>query len=295
MEIRTHDALGRRLRSKPRTSGESVVLNARDIEWFSALHRHGYLGTSYLHEFTKNTHKSVRATAYRLRELFHEGRYLERPYQQFDTRTSHWNELVHGLSQGGVEFLKDEGRYTRHAPHPSGPFKHQLMVSSVTASFELGARSAGIRYIPQHEILVRSGNELAVSIDNGLLRPDAVFALEIGGKYVVYFLEADRGTEPLRNSSTSKAFRKSWQRNVEQYRALIGRKIYRDYFKLNAPAVLLNVTISRERMDHMVEVLGEEFPRGCHYMLNYAFPEFGGTFKPPKMMDLLSVSWARFG
>lgn len=226
---------------------------------------------------------------YRLAQLFHEGRYVTRPQQQFNTLDARWNELVHEITPAGIDALKDVDLYLPHAPKHGGPWKHKLMVSCITASFELNAREAGIRYIPQHEILKRSGKELLIHIDGGVLRPDALFALEIEGKYVVYFLEADRGTEPLSTSAS----RKSWNRNIAQYRKLIGHKVYCNYFNLEAPAVLLNVTISNSRRDAMVRVIGHEYPRGCSYIVNYALPEFNEVFRPPREMDMLSVSWER--
>ena len=286
---RTHDSLGRRLRQKRKPNGDAVALSPRDIEWLLALHHHGPLPTSYLHKFTKATHKNYQSTCYRLRQLFHEGAYVTRPRQQFNTKDAHWNELVHQIAPTGEDVLKERGLWQKRAPRTTGPFKHQLMVSCITASFELNAKAAGIRYIHQHEILERSNNDLLVEIDGGILRPDGLFALEIDGKYVVYFLEADRGTEPL----STDASRKSWNRNIAQYRKLIGHKVYRNYFNLEAPAVLLNVTISNSRRDAMVRVIGHEYPRGCSYIFNYALPEFNEVFRPPREMEMLSVSWER--
>ena len=222
--------------------------------------------------------------------LFHESGHIDRPWQQFETLDPRSNDLVHALDKNGIDALRRAERFSEYAPAPGGTFKHQLMVSCITASIELGAKERGWRYIAQHELLARAGTALVTDMD-GPLRPDAMFALDMGGKFMVFFLEADRATEPL----STKNIRKSWGRNVAQYRELIGRGHYRKKFSLKAPAVLLNVTISNTRLDSMTGVVQDEFPGGCAYMLGHACPEFGSYFRPPCVMNLLDVPWKRAG
>jgi hypothetical protein len=227
----------------------------------------------------------------RLKLLFHEHPpHIERSFRQFETLDPRGNELVHELTEHSVAALKEAGLWSAYAPSPGGTFKHQFMVSCITASIELNARKKGWRYIPQHELLQRAETELAIDI-HGLLRPDALFALEIGGKYLIFFLEADRAAEPL----DTRNIRKSFRRNVEQYRQLIGNEVYKDKFNLKARALLLNVTVSEKRRDHMIKMVDEIFPQGCTYILSHALPEFGRYFKPPRTMNLLDVRWQRAG
>ncbi len=290
------DTLGRRLRTRRQPRGERIVLNERDYRWFLALHHHGPLPTSYLHAFTADTHRNLRSSTYRLGQLFHErntehgGPYLERPFQQFETLDPRRNELIHALFKHGRAALEETGALSKFAPAVTGPFKHQIMVSCITASIALQARTLGFRYIAQHELLERVQTELRIRVD-GDLRPDAFFALEIAGKYIAFFVEADRGTEPLRTGSV----RKSWQRTIRQYRSLLGDGLYREVFRLKAPAVLLNVTVSEKRLNTMAKMLQQEFPNGCPYILNHMLPEFGRVLRPPKLLDLLDIEWARAG
>jgi len=288
METRTHDSLGRRLRTRRVKNGDNIILTERDYEWFSAIHRHGPLPTSYLHNFTKDRWTDYHMASRRLAILFHEAGMIDRAFKQFETLDPRSNELVHSLSQSGIDVLKEASLYSSYAPAPGGTFKHQLMVSCITASIELGAREKGWRYIPQHELLERAQTELAVDID-GLLRPDALFALEIDGKYLVFFLEADRATEPL----DTKNIRKSFRHNLEQYRKLIGHGQYKEKFKLKAGALLLNITVSEKRRDHMVKMIEELYAKECTYILNHYLPEFGSFFKPPQVINLLDVAWQR--
>lgn len=289
MEKRAHDSVGRRLRHKRVPEGRRVILTERDLAWFSALHRHGPLPSSYLHEFTKDTHTNFKMSTSRLKLLFHENpSYIDRPFRQFETLDPRGNELVHALTEHSVVALKELGLWSAYAPNPGGPFRHQLMVSCITASIELNAHEKGWRYIPQHQLLERAGTELAVEI-GGLLRPDALFALEIEGKYLVFFLEADRATEPL----GTRDIRKSFRHNVEQYRRLIGNEFYKEKFNLKASALLLNVTVSEKRRDHMTKMVAQFHPHGCTYILSHALPAFGTYFKPPRIMNLLDVKWQR--
>ena len=288
MEKRTHDRLGRRLRTRRVPNGDTIVLTERDHEWLSALHRHGPLPTSYLHGFTRDRWTDYRMASRRLALLFHEACVIDRPFRQFETLDPRSNELVHALTKNGIDILKEASLYSRYAPAPSGTFRHRLMVSCITASIELGARRRGWRYIPQHALLDRAKTELAINID-GLLRPDALFALEMAGKYLAFFLEADRATEPLE----TKNIRKSFRRTVGQYRKLIGEGLYREKFGLKANAVLLNITVSKKRRDHMVKMIGELSPKACPYFLNHCLPEFGSLFKPPPVMDLMDIAWRR--
>jgi hypothetical protein len=237
----------------------------------------------------------------RLKDLFHEkntphgGRYLTHPLKQFETLDPRSNELVHALRPPAIAALKEAGLFSSHAPTPGGTFKHQLMVSCITASIELQARDLGYGYISQQALLERADTNLVIDFSkmknvavDGLLIPDALFALEIDGKFLVFFLEADRGTEPER----TKSMRKSWRHNLEQYHKLIHNGLYKDIFKLKAKAVLLNITISNKRRDNMVAMVSQ---KGCSYILSRSIPEFGRYFKPPKTMNLLDVAWMRKG
>lgn len=290
MEKRTHDRLGRRLRTSRVPNGDRIVLTERDYEWLSALHRHGPLPTSYLHGFTRDRWTDYRMASRRLALLFHEAGVIDRPFRQFETLDPRSNELVHALTKTGIDVLREASLYPRYAPAPSGTFRHRLMVSCITASIELGALQRHWRYIPQHVLLERAQTELVIDID-GLLRPDALFALEMAGKYLIFFLEADRATEPLETTN----IRKSFRRTVEQYRKLIGEGVYREKLGLKANALLLNITVSKKRRDHMVKMIGEIFPKACPYLLNHYLPEFGSLFKPPRVMNLMDTAWQRAG
>ena len=97
------DALGRRTRLQPTTTGKSITLQPADLLWFQKLYEHGPLPSSFLLTYSQDLRLSQKRATERLTDLFNEettkhgGRYLERPAQQFRTLDSRYNQLVYGL------------------------------------------------------------------------------------------------------------------------------------------------------------------------------------------------------
>ncbi|MEP5368499.1 replication-relaxation family protein, partial [Parvibaculum sp.] len=249
--MKTHDALGRRDRYKripSLTEADSpLVPNQGDIAMIEAIHHHGPLSSIYLPEFRKPHGVSRQVAVRRLNFLFNEtravdgGAYLSRPLHQTRTEYAHSKHLVYDLTPASEKLLKRLGKWSASAPSSRNPWTHAFMVSSITASIDLACRRAGLSFIPGHELLDRAettlrqtvgfkwkGRELTVD-----LTPDALFAIDYGGKYRVFMVEADRGTEPI---LTSTASRKSIYRNLLQYRAFVGEGVYQKAYKLQARA-----------------------------------------------------------
>ena len=302
------DTLGRRKRTRRQPSGRTIRPQPRDLLWFEKLHHHGPLPTSYLHAFSEHLARDRARTLKRLASLHHEANLLDRPAQQFDTLDARYNQLIYDLGPRSLQVLHDEGIYRHDAPLPSGPWKHRVMVACITASVELATRGTNTRYIPQHEILGKLGVGLRIPItlrhprtgrdEQHDLVPDALFGLEYRDgdrkSYIFYLVEADRGTEPLKASSLA---RKSFLRSIQQYRTLIGGKLYKEHFGLNAGLLVLNVTSSAERLQNMVDLVAETSESGRNtYLLFQAVPVFGTYFKPPQPMpELFTAPWHRAG
>jgi hypothetical protein len=240
-----HDALGRRHRDRPTSTGKRITLQPRDLLWLQKLHEHGPLSSTYLHEFSKHLAKSEKRARDRLTDLFNEtntphgGAYLVRPPQQFQTLDARYQDLVYDLAPAGERALKQAGLWHDHGARSGGPWWHQQMVAAITASIELGTiADPNLGYIPQHAILSRAKTALRYRVpfknpstgreQQSDLIPDAVFALEyhtVGGSlYRCFVVEADRGTEPSQASSFS---RKSHLRTFLQYREYVGRGLYK--------------------------------------------------------------------
>lgn len=311
----THDAMQRRRRDRPLSTGKRVTPQERDLLWFQALHRHGPLSSTYLHAFSEHLRRNEKRARDRLTDLFNEdrtphgGAYLTRPIQQFRTFDARYQDLVYELGAPAELALKEKGLWSDHAPAPSGPWTHRYMVSAITASIELATLSdPTLTYIPQEAILARSGATLRhpVSFENPVtgkeetrdLIPDALFGLEYatpqGKAYRFFVVEADRATEPSRASTFN---RKSHLRNILQYRNYVGRGLYKDHLGLTAGMLVLNVTTTMATMEKMIDLCGEVSEgRGNSYMLFRTIDDFGGYFKPPKVLDeFLSKPWIRAG
>lgn len=308
----TTDTLGRRCRTRPISTGKRISPQPRDLLWFEKLAEHGPLPSSFLLAFGKETHRSEKRAKERLTDLFNEDRtsekatYLTRPVQQFRTLDARYKQLVYDLSPASIAALRKSGSAIR--PARSGPWRHSLMVSCITASIELAClERSDLQYIPQSTILKRAEQGLRwpteiCEPDSGAtyeknLLPDAIFGLEYlmpeGKRYRFYALEADRATEPLRSAEIH---RKSFLRHLLQYENYIEGLGYKNHLRLTAPMMVLNVTTTNERMTRMLEVSREMFPDGNSYQLFKVWDAFGQTFSPPTPSnDLLSSAWGRAG
>lgn len=303
---KTHDSLNRRIRTTPTSTGKRVVLNDRDIFWLEFLHRHrGPLPATVLHEATAHIHKNPKSTRIRLADLFHEKstddayRYLIRPDEQTAAKNDMWQTRVYDLSVTAVRYLKREGLWHDDAPHLDSWWKHQYLVANITASIEIECRKRGWRYIPGHEILARGRAQLRYNVPydrdgkevSKMLIPDAIFAIDYGGAYRVFIVEGDRGTEQLEYHEA----RKSFERNILQYRSYIGGGLYKEHLKLNAGMVVLNVTTSKSRADSMLRILEDVAGKNTYQCVQFVEGQ-GKQWKPTgPWPHLFEGGWKRAG
>jgi hypothetical protein len=314
MTADTIDSIGRRSRLRATSTGKCVSPTQRDLRWFRTLAEHGPLPSSFLLEFTKDSHASDKRARERFTDLFHEdrtpdgGSYLIRPPQQFRTIDSRYNQIVYDLAPTGRAALKRCGMEAGSHTAPSGPWLHQFMTSCITASIELATLVRDdLSYIPQSEILARASADLRhpVTITDPAtgwtgpkdLVPDAVFGLryhtEHGDRFRFFAVEADRATEPTTSGNWN---RKSFERNLLQYEAYVAGGAYRAHLGLTAPLLVLNVLSDERRMERMVEFASERYPHGNSYMLFQAWEDFGPIFRPPEQSPaLLNGGWVRGG
>jgi hypothetical protein len=309
------DALGRRDREKPHSTGKRVSPRARDLLWLQKLHEHGPLSSRYLHAFSARLARSEKRSQDRLTDLFHEsctahgGAYLTRPWQQFETLDARYQDLVYDLAPAGEAALREQGLWHDRGAAAHGPWRHRAMVAAITASIELATHhDQAMTFIPQHVILKRAETMLRCPVPftdlntgkqlSSDLIPDALFGLEQrhssgASRYRFFVVEADRGTEPSRASTFS---RKSHVRHFLQYQNYVAGGIYRTHLKLTAPLLVLNVTSSAATMRNMIALANELFPEGMTYQLFQARPCFAKHFKPASLLPaLLYDEWKRPG
>jgi hypothetical protein len=309
-----HDALMRRNRLRPVSTGKRVRPQDRDLLWFAKLHEHGPLPSSFLLQYSQDMRRSDKRARERLTDLFNEentpdgGPYLARPPQQFRTIDSRYNQLVYGLTPASEQALKQANLWNPRSSARSGPWLHGFMVSCITASIELATlERPDLAYIPQSRILERADTELRwpttiADPSTGRpcskdLLPDALFGLEYqtdqGGRFRFFVVEADRATEPATSTNFN---RKSFLRNLLQYERYIGQGEYREHLKLTAPLMVLNVSTDMGRMQRMIELSVQRYAKGNAFLLFQTWPDFGSIFRPPPpRCDLLTSNWARGG
>ncbi|WP_104017837.1 replication-relaxation family protein [Roseovarius nitratireducens] len=233
----------------------------REIRWFKHLERHGPQSSQYLYELTRDTHR-CRDTALRQMQKLRAGGYLALPRQQRATERAEFNPYIYDLTKKAKDHLRDLG-LDEPTVHPTGHWWHGYTVSCVTGSIDIAAAREGVRYIPTHEILSRTGADLAIPVAGTKLIPDQLFALDYGGSYRAFALEVDRGTEP----KTSPARRKSWARSIEQYQHVIERQLYKRHYGLKANLIVLWVFSSRTDRERFLKLASSTAPKLAPYVL----------------------------
>lgn len=310
----TYDALHRRLRRQPVSTGKRVHLQERDALWLEKIAEHGPLSSGFLHAFSARMARSSKRARERLTDLFNEantahgGPYLTRPWQQFESFAARYQNLVYDLAPAGIAALRQLDRWHELARNHHGPWRHNAMATAITASIDLACRNhPDIDFIPQHRILARAKAQLRFAVPVAVppsgrsrdidLIPDAVFGLEyrVGSRtsYRFFVVEADRATEP---SKASMFNRKSHWRSFEQYRQYVGAGKYKDHLQLSAGLLVLTVTKDDGTLQRMLQLGEELFPRGNSYLLFRSASEFAGSFRPAEPMpELLDDDWLRIG
>ncbi len=316
MEITT--SAKRRSRMCRTASGKRLELTARDIEIFKLLQRYRYLRSTFLYAFVGG--KNETRFKERLGALFHDGRYINRPKDQWQFAGARYAPAIYELDRAGEAVLAELGVGSQRAASTGShsQFAHSLMIAETLASIELGSRAAGnVRFISAEEIIAnapdtarKAGKPLAlpVSITHIFPRdrtesavfdliPDAVFGLaytEPGGakSYRFFALEAERENRVAASSLKQTSFLKK----VLAYRDIAARETYRAQFG-TPNLVVLVVTGSMARVETMKKVVMEVTAgKGSSMFLFRPFPTLADPFKPASpTTDLFSGPWLRAG
>lgn len=129
----------------------AVYPTERDIEIFKLLTRFRYLPSDYIHAFVGGNGKAL---SYRLNLLSRKPNlYLARSVQQRQRADANYRPLIYELDDRGVRVLRERGLAVPPKAQRRN-FSHDLLISRITASIELGCReNSAIRLIGLHEIL----------------------------------------------------------------------------------------------------------------------------------------------
>jgi hypothetical protein len=309
----------RRSRMQRKSNGTRVELTPRDIEIFRLLDRYRYLRSTFIHTFVGGDRTKF---VERLGHLYHEGRYLDRPAEQWQGVNARYQPAVYEIGRRAQDVLREHGLLVGGTPagrHGAAQrqFAHTLMVCDILASIELAARQIpGLRFIPWAEILARAPERTRQSpvpmrlpvlisypaTQDGAnhtadvkLTPDAVFGLEYttaGAKsYRFFALEADRATMPVSRSTLRMT---SYLRKILAYRQVAAREMCRSQYGI-PNLLVLTVTVSDGHMRSIMRLLGEIAGLSTLFLFKTAaaFRALGTPQVPSA--EMLSEPWERVG
>ena len=257
-----------------RASVRPMIVTPRDLLILRAVHRHRLLRSTHLMALSDG---SPQTTLRRLQLLFHHG-YLDRPSIQLDWYARGSEPLVYALGSRGAELLEARGEFRRGGirwdtknRNVSRVFLHHtLAVAEVIVAFEIACRGReGMRFIPPEEVLagapeatrrLRLPFRWQVEVRQGGkshrlgVEPDKLFGLRFEGEpegrnVAFFFLEADRGTMPVRRKGLAQT---SFLRKLLCYQETWRQGIHRAHLGISNFRVL-TVTTNGERVEHLVE------------------------------------------
>jgi len=96
-------------------TGQRVELQPRDIEIFKLLNRYRYLRSTYIHAFVGGDKTKL---IERLGKLYHEGGYLDRPTQQWESLSARHQPAVYEITRKARDVLREEGYLSGHSATP---------------------------------------------------------------------------------------------------------------------------------------------------------------------------------
>ena len=248
----------------------SMQITERDRTILLQIQRHRFLRSRQICELLGGSAQQILR---RLQLLFHHG-YLERPRAQIDYyHQGGSRHIVYGLGNKGTAILKQSSETSLRSVNWSEKnrtagrlfLEHALLISDVLVSLEMACRKSGrIRFVTQDQIELpdkiknrRGPFQWSVSLQNRQklsLIPDAVFALEFTEQPANknrnhFFLEADRGTMPIRREHLSQT---SFFRKLLAYEATWKQGLHRSRFGFNRFQVL-TVTTSIVRVENLID------------------------------------------
>ncbi len=306
------------------SAGKRVELTNRDIELFTLLNRYRYLRSNFLYSFLGGN--SETRFKERLGHLYHDGRYINRPTQQWQFANCRNMPLIYELDAKGEQFLRQQGLIQSDSPllnkgraGACRQFAHELMICDCIASIELGVReNPNLRFISWQEIIAKASEstrnlhnpfELSVSIlhtfsnSKGTQRadikivPDALFGLEYtayGQKsYRFFVLEADRNQMPVARSNLRQS---SYLKKILAYRAIAAQNIYKSH--LGIPNFLILNVITNERHMKSIMALLDEITakKGSRIFLFKSISTLGDfRMAPAPTSHILTAPWQRVG
>ena len=247
-----------------------MQLEERDRQIIRLVHRHRFLRSDQILALIGGSSQQLLR---RLRSLYHHG-FLERPRAQIQYyERGGFRSIAYGLGNKGGALLKQELGLAvdsiswSEKNHVIGRvyLEHALLVSAVMMAIELACRKhGGVKLLYENELALPSERQpfgWRMTIQNGSklgVIPDRVFALEFfdangQNQRVHFFLEADRGTMPVKRRTLSQT---SFYRKLIAYEATWIQKIHQRQLGIQRFRVLA-VTTSTARVKSLVEACSQ--------------------------------------
>lgn len=314
----------RRSRMRRVSSGKRIELTDRDIELFMLLNRYHYLRSNFLYAFLGGN--SETRFKERLGHLYHDGRYINRPEQQWQFANCRHMPVIYALDDRGEQVLRDRGVMQSDSPllkkgrmGAYRQFAHELMICDCMASIELGVRQdRSLRFISWQEIVAKAP-ERTCNLDNPFaipvsishtfasagatqradikIVPDGLFGLEYacdGQKtYRFFALEADRNTLPVIRSNLHQT---SYLRKILAYRQIAAQNIHKSH--LGLPILLvLTVATNELHMKNIMSLVRELAHEGKSRLFLFKTMSSLGDFNkaPAPTGNILTDPWQRVG
>jgi len=251
-----------------------MQLTARDSKIIQTVYRHRFLRSSQLVLLIGESSQQILR---RLQLLYHHG-FLERPRAQIDYyHQGGSRRIIYGIGNKGAALLERQLGLALYKIHWGEKnrcvgrifLEHALLVSDVMVAIELACRKTGsIELLIENQIPLpakigsqRKPFRWKVEISTGLklgIIPDRIFALEYPDKSgnrerAFFFLEADRGTMPVKRRHLSQT---SFYRKLIAYEATWSQSIHRTRFGFHRFRVL-TVTASAARLTSLLETCSQ--------------------------------------
>jgi hypothetical protein len=314
----------RRSRMHRVSSGKRIELTERDIELFKLLNRYHFLRSNFLYAFLGGN--SETRFKERLGDLYHDGRYINRPEQQWQFANCRHMPVVYELDGAGEQVLCDRGAMRNDSPllkkgrmGAYRQFAHELMICDCMASIELGVRQDHrLRFISWQEIVAKAP-ERTCNLDNPFaipvsishtfastgatqradikIVPDGLFGLEYtcdGQKtYRFFALEADRNTLPVMRSNLHQS---SYLRKILTYRQIAAQNIYKSH--LGLPILLvLTVATNELHLTNIMSLVKELAHEGKSRFFLFKTKSSVGDYQkaPEPTAHILTAPWQRVG
>ena len=255
-----------------------MQITSRDIEILKLLNRYRYLRRTFIHALlsTPLDQGRLRHRIYALSAA----KYLREPEQQKRSANYRYTPRIYELAPRGKEVLQEADIPLIEWNGSANEFWHQLMISDLVASIEIGCMWRGLPFKTRWDVLGRMPFHLSSS--RGVVRPDELFS--VGDTHFV--LEADRGTETNI---------KRWSEKIDKYSDVLQSRAYQTQWGLQS-LVILNTFISTTKAENVRTYISDFLGKKSRSLCFRGMKILGShDVAPQPILSILDDPWHRAG